>query len=185
MSNLSDKTVLDTIQAGVTTLLATTGTTLQEAIEGVAADIAFLQDDKIGTPVGATISIDLQNAAKATAGQKYVRPSLANSVSVTGAAGVWGEGAYVEIIPANNLAVKYAVYAVVVETLAGVHQLTLASGLAAAEVPFGTIVIAATGKYYFFGPALAANTRVSAKTASKAGGAQAVSIYIEAYTGLQ
>lgn len=178
MSALSDKTVLDSI-------LASLGTTAAADIEAVAAQITELRDDRLGTPVGATISVDMQNETLAVQSRKYTHPDMANGVVVTGGAGAWGFGVYAEVIATNAVNSSSAVYAVVVEAVTGIHQITLASGLAGAEVPFCQFTVVAAGKYIIQGPPVAANLRIAAKTASKAGGAQTVTIYLETYRGLQ
>lgn len=188
MSKLSDKVVLDSVQTDIDTLISTAGTpgvSLSDSIDNVSSQITVLQDDKIGPPVGTNLSIDLQNAALAIQSQKYTYPDMANGVVVTGGAGAWGMGVYSELIATNAVADRFAVYALVVEAVTGVHQVTLGSGLAAAEVAFSQVTITTTGKYIIQGPAVAANLRIAAKTASKAGGAQTITCYLEIYKGIQ
>lgn len=168
--SLAIKTVLDSIATGV-------NTTLVAAVEAVST--------KLGTPTSTNLANDLTNTRLPVAATKTVKPSLANGVVATGGAGVWAEGAYVEVVPANGINAKFGVYAVLVEAITGVHQVTLASGGAGAEVPFCTIALGQAGRHLIQGPLVAANARVAVKTASKAGGAQTVTVYIETYTGLQ
>lgn len=105
-------------------------------------------------------------------------PSLGNAVSIAGAAGVWAQGAWVEIVPAAGIAAGYTVRSVTVEAIAGVHQLELGRGGAGAEVGIGSLRVAGTGRFTLTTPLVAGGSRLAARTASLAGGAQAIDIAV-------
>lgn len=111
-------------------------------------------------------------------GQIQCYPSLAAGVTVTGAPGAWTRGAWTEVVPAATITSKYVVFDVVVESLTGAHQLEFGQGGAGSETSIGNIKVLTSGRFQLHLPNLGANTRLSARTASAAGGAQQITFTI-------
>ena len=106
-------------------------------------------------------------------------PSLAAGVALTGAPGAWTRGAWTEVVPAATITTsKYVVYDVVVESITGVHQIEFGQGGAGSEASIGNIKVLTSGRFQLHLPLLGANTRLSARTASAAGGSQQVVVTI-------
>lgn len=124
--------------------------------------------------------------------QSRVYPTLANGVVVTGGAGVWQLGAFVEIIPANAIASAFDIHWINFEDASAtdVYEFVLYKGLGGSEVEIGRIrtirdaAQSGTAKVPIQIPAQNANTRISAKVASKSGGGDTVtvSVYYHIYT---
>lgn len=113
--------------------------------------------------------------------KQLVEPSLANEVVVTGAAGAWVYGNYAEL-DASTATARQIVGINVVAISAGSHQVDIATGQAGSEVVQATLQIDAVGYYTVSIPDTQSGVRVAARTASKAGSAQTVSLkytYVE------
>jgi hypothetical protein len=117
-------------------------------------------------------------------------PTLANGVIVTGGAGAWALGNFVEVIPANAITSMYDIHFVVFEgaSATDIYELVLYRGAIGSEVEIGRIradrenAQSGVSNSPIQIPALAANTRVSAKVASKSGGDNVtISIYYHTY----
>lgn len=102
-----------------------------------------------------------------------VLPDYANEKVMTGGAGVWGEGSYTEIAADVGSADVY-LRGFVCTAVTGLHQMTIATGAAASEVDGAKLAVATTGYYPISSVAIPANSRLAAKTASKAGTSQTV-----------
>lgn len=124
-------------------------------------------------------------SAADTARQK-VLPEDDDAIVVSGAAGAYTDGSYATLVAST--AKRLRVVGVHVEAVTGVHNLRLATGAAASEVVFAELIVAETGYFpVHAGPGIASGTRLSAKTNSKAGGAQDVEIrlvVVEDYRGI-
>jgi len=156
-------------------------------LAGIAATVTAIDATTGGTDVTATSAL-----AKATTIEKHlhgaskVYPTLAGGVLIAGGAGAWALGAFVEVVPAATIASVFDIHGICVEALsgAGVSELVLYSGLLGAEVEIGRIRIPAGGTWeqLFQCPQQLANTRISAKFATAAGGAQTVTISLRYHT---
>ena len=67
-----------------------------------------------------------------------VYPKLANAVAVSAGAGVWSEGAYVDLVPANGIQVAFHMYGIMLATNDNTRYpvLTLGWGSAGSETEF-------------------------------------------------
>jgi hypothetical protein len=104
-----------------------------------------------------------------------VLPNLANEIAVTGAAGAWVKGSYAQVaadIGSSRILIK----GVQVVSITGSHQIEIAYGAAASEVVLGSIQADAVGFYNFASPIVPINSRIAARTATKAGTSQACAI---------
>jgi len=111
--------------------------------------------------------------------KQLVEPSLANEVVVTGA-GAWTYGAYAQLDASTANARQ--IIGINVVAVTGSHQLEIATGGAGSEVVQATLQIDAVGFYQVSIPDTQSGVRVAARTASKAGGSQTVSLkytYVE------
>lgn len=105
-----------------------------------------------------------------------VLPSGADEKTVTGGAGAWAQGSWVEIastVGASDIVVRE----IHVVSATGVHQVELGTGAAASEVALAKRSVSA-GSNPMQTVRIPAGTRLAARTASKAGGAQAVTINV-------
>lgn len=109
-------------------------------------------------------------------GEAKLFPDLDDEISLSGAAGAWAEGSYVEIdsgTPTEDIYLEY----IEVVSITGLHQITLATGAASSEVDILTVPATTTGPIQI-SKRVPAGTRLSGKTATKAGGSQACAIKI-------
>lgn len=106
-----------------------------------------------------------------------VLPDLANEVTVTSAAASWVYGTYAQLVASTTTQVQ--VLRVHVVSITGNHQIAIATGAAASEVVVAELLANAVGVYDISIPVIDASTRIAAKTASKAVGAQACAIKLE------
>jgi len=109
-------------------------------------------------------------------------PTLASGVTVTGAAGAWTNGAYVEIIPANTVTSDFDIHFVSIEDMSAndVYELELAYG--AGDTHAGCIRLVksvgneATQQIPVQTPIIPKNSRVRARVATAGGGSDTVDI---------
>jgi len=157
------------------------------ALTSISADIAAAKTvidniySKLGLPVGVSHAADLLlHYGKSKSSMQAVIPTLANGVTVTGAAGAWVQGAQATIVAANNIASDFYVDGVFVEATpaAGdIGELKLYYG--ATPTSFAVVRIASFG--YIPLPAktlIPANSQIVAKLATKAGGSHTADISI-------
>jgi len=115
-----------------------------------------------------------------------VYPTLADGVTVTGAAGAWTLGGFVEIVPASTIADDFDIHHISIEAInnVDVYELVLYKGAVASEVEIGRVRFTKTSNLDStfnmpFQCAILDNTeRISAKVASKGGGSDSVDISI-------
>lgn len=118
--------------------------------------------------------------------QARVYPSLADGKVVTGGAGAWALGSFVEIIPANTITGPFDIHYINFEDASATdtYQLILYSGLGGAEIEIGAVktkretATSGTTNVPIQIPAQLANARISAKVASKSGGSDTVTISV-------
>lgn len=112
-----------------------------------------------------------------------VYPTLAAAVTVTGAAGANTYGAYVELFAASVTTKPIIITSIDVSVIAGVQQFAIGFGAAASEVIKTELPISTTGQKILPRPLFVpAGYRVAFKTASVAGGSQAIQVkasYVE------
>lgn len=115
-----------------------------------------------------------------------VYPTLANGITVQGAAGAWGLGNKVEVVPANTITSDYDVHFVVVESAPNdTFELVLYQG--ASDVEVGRVVIVNSANVDVLTvpcmtSLIPANARLRAAIASKGGGSDTVVFYIQYHT---
>jgi hypothetical protein len=152
-------------------------------------------NDKIGTPM------DFPNGnqtvfAFGNAGYQHIHqpakcyPTLADGVAVAGGAGVWELGNFVEVIPVNTITTAFDIHYVNVEVASAndIYELVLYKGLLGAEVEIGRVrtlkatVQSGANSVQIQIPVQHANTRISAKLASKTGGdSLTISVFYHQY----
>jgi hypothetical protein len=113
--------------------------------------------------------------------KQLVEPALTNEVVVTGAAGAWTYGSYADL-DASTANARQIIGVNVVAISAGSHQIDIATGTAGSEVVQATLQVDAVGFYQVSITDTQKGVRVAARTASKAGSAQTVSLkytYVE------
>jgi hypothetical protein len=118
----------------------------------------------------------------------YCYPTLANGVTVTGAAGAWTLGAFVEIVPASTITSEFDIHYVSVEALSAndVYELHLFYG--AGDTFAGSIrfvknaAVDAVVNAPFMTELIPANSRIRAKLATKGGGSDTADISIVYHT---
>lgn len=108
-----------------------------------------------------------------------VYPTLADGVNITGGAGSWVLGSFVELIPASTITDKFDIHWVHVEAVSAndTYELVLYSGELGSEVEIcrarftkSTTAGAGASEFHVQTPIIPANTRISAKLASSGGG---------------
>lgn len=118
--------------------------------------------------------------------QSYCYPTLADGVVITGGAGVWQLGNFIEIIPINGIINAFDIHWINFENASAtdVYELVLYKGTVGNEVEIGRIrtsrdsAQSGTAKVPIQIPAQIANTRISAKVASKSGGGDTVTVSV-------
>lgn len=117
-------------------------------------------------------------------------PSLANAIEITGGAGAWALGNFVEVVPANGITSMYDIHwvhtsnaSVTDEFQVNLYKGELGSEILICEVPItrdatqsGSIPAKSMSSL------IAANTRISAKCASKSGGGDTIDIKLSYHT---
>jgi len=124
--------------------------------------------------------------------QAKVYPSLADGIIVTGGAGAWQLGNFVEIIPANTIQTAFDIHYINFEgaSATDTYEFILFKGALGNEIEIGRIrtdresATSGITNVPIQIPAQDANTRISAKVASKSGGSDTVtvSVYYHIYT---
>lgn len=115
-----------------------------------------------------------------SAGMVY--PTLANGVVVTGAAGVWTLGSFVEIIPANTVAEDFDIHFINVEgaSAAGTYEIVLYNGttfIGHRRVSFIDIANSQTLPSISMQTVIQAkNSQIQAKIANQAGGSETLTL---------
>jgi hypothetical protein len=106
-------------------------------------------------------------------------PTLSDGVVVTSHSNSWTLDGAVEIIPANTVTSSFYIHWIVIEEVGtnDIYEISLYSGLSGEETELGAIRVAKTtvagngsSSIYFQCEEIPANTRISAKCASKKGG---------------
>lgn len=114
-----------------------------------------------------------------------VYPTLADGVVLTGAAGAWGLGDYVEIVPANTIISDFDINWLQIEnsSAADIYEVVLYYGVASTEAgrtrlsrPAGAIT---NSEASFMSPIIPANSQVVGRVASSSGGGDTTTISIE------
>ena len=122
--------------------------------------------------------------------QSRVYPTLADGIVVTGGAGAWQLGNFAEIIPENTIADAYDIHFVRFESASvnDVYEFVLYKGALGAEVEVGRVrttrdsATSGITDVPIQIPAQPANTRISAKVASKTGGGDTVTVSVMYHT---
>lgn len=158
-----------------------------------SADNNYIQDvlgNKLDTHSGDSLYGRIKQIGEHFHSESKVYPTLADGVTVTGAAGVWTLGNFVEIVPASTIASDFDIHYISIEDLSGndVYELVLYKGALASEVEIGrrrltkNANLDGTQNQPFQTPLVSANERISAKVATKAGGSKTATISIGYHT---
>lgn len=158
-----------------------------------SADNNYIQDvvgNKTDTHDGDSIYAMSDTLLDHVHSESKVYPTLANGVTVTGAAGAWTLGVFAEIFPASTITSDFDIHFIGVEAISAndVYELVLYQGPVASEVEIGRVrfskstVQEGTQNQPFQTPIIAANERISAKVASAGGGSDTVTISIFYHT---
>jgi hypothetical protein len=108
-----------------------------------------------------------------------VYPTLVNGTTITGGAGAWALGSFVQVVPVNTVTLPFDIHFVNVGDVSATdtYELVLYSGLGGSEVEIGRCRFSRTSAANTVSPTpmqtpiQPANTRISAKIASSSGGA--------------
>lgn len=105
-------------------------------------------------------------------------PGLADGITLTGGAGAWAQGVWAEVDAA--VAANVVLTGLMVEAVTGIHEIQIGTGAAAAEVGLCSMKVPAVGYYPLRSTRIPSATRIAARTASKAGGAQTCIVHLQA-----
>ncbi len=117
-----------------------------------------------------------------------VYPTLANGVTVTGAAGAWTLGNFVEIIPANTFGIDFDVHWINIEASSAddIYELVLYAGTD--EIGRVRFTISRTAgarvllpPVYFQCRVQAKNSQIQAKVANAGGGSETITISLHVH----
>lgn len=118
-------------------------------------------------------------------------PDLADGITITGGVSAWTLGSFVEIIPADTITTAFDIHWIEVEAVNAVdtYQLKLYSGAEGSEEEIGCVRFTRASNQTGASnvpiqiPFQHANTRISAKLASKSGGSDTatISLYYHIY----
>ena len=145
---------------------------LNAKLDDIIADLAVADGnvDDIETNLAVVDGL-VDKIMNRVAGQTKVHPTLADGIAVATHADAWTLGSFVEIIAAAGITTIYTVEGIYILDQSGVDEeweLVLYSGALAAEVEFGRVRgFGSHPAYIPLGKELAANVRVSAKSANK------------------
>jgi hypothetical protein len=118
-------------------------------------------------------------------------PTLADGVTVTGGAGAWTLGDFVEIVPVDTITTAFDIHWINFESASAndIYELVLYSGLGGAEVEIARVrtyksaTMSGANNVPIQIPVQYANTRISAKLASSSGGDNVtVSLFYHQYS---
>lgn len=117
-------------------------------------------------------------------------PDLDDAITVASSASAWTYGAYVEIIPVNTITSDFDIHWLNISAISAndEYEVQFATGLAGAEVNIAcasferTAVQSQEGSISMQGPIIPANTRVSARLASKAAAANSANFKVHYHT---
>jgi hypothetical protein len=115
-----------------------------------------------------------------------VYPTLANGITVTGAAGAWTLGNYAVIVPTNTIASDFDIHYLNISAYNAndTFELVLYSGADGSEVEIGRARftrltnVGSSPHVHFQTPIIPANTQIKAKIASQAGTSNTATISI-------
>lgn len=118
--------------------------------------------------------------------QARVYPTLADGVVITGGAGAWQLGSFVELVPLNAITSAFDIHYVNFEgaSATDTYELVLYKGTEGNEVEIGRVrsdrqsATSGITNVPIQIPAQDANQRISAKVASKSGGGDTVTISV-------
>ena len=127
---------------------------------------------------------------KHTHSASKVYPTLANGITVTGAAGAWTLGAFAVIVPANTIPSIFDIHHINISAYNAndVFELVLYSGPDGSEVEIGRVRftrisnVGASPHVLFISPLIAANSQIKAKIATQAGTSNTATISIMYHT---
>lgn len=158
----------------------------------VSKDATVAKASVLGAAVAATISADIQvidtvvDSIKVdtTPKQQSVYPTLAGGVVVTGAAGAWTLGNFIQVIPVNTIAIPITIKDLHIGAASSdaTYELVLYKGLLGAEIEIGRTRFTRVDNLNLIGDircnciTIAANTRVTAKICSSNGGSRTATI---------
>jgi hypothetical protein len=143
-------------------------------------------DTHSGTSLAATSNLLRDHTHKPV----KVYPTLADGVTVTGAAGAWGLGNFAVIVPDNTITSPFDIHFINVAAFNAndTFELVLYSGADASEVEIGRVRftritnVGAAPHIPFQTPINAANSQIKAKLASQAGTSNTATISIMYHT---
>ena len=115
-----------------------------------------------------------------------VYPTLANNVTLTGGAGAWQLGNFIEVVPANTITDWFDIHWVVLvdPSVQDNYQVELYQGDLGSEELIAQIKVTrdtnqgSTGSVPIMTPIIPANTRISAKLATESGGNDTLDIAV-------
>jgi hypothetical protein len=176
--------LLSTIQATYTRLTVSAKNSANNVTE--ADVIGNKTDDESGNSIAAKAFMLDTHAHSAC----NVYPTLANGVTVTGAAGAWALGAFEVLVPANTITDPFDIHHINVSAYNAndTFELVLYSGADGHEVEIGrvrftrTTNVGSPAHVPFQSPINAANTQIKAKIASQAGTSNTATISIMYHT---
>lgn len=118
-------------------------------------------------------------------------PDLADGITITAGTAAWTLGSFTEIIPENTITTAFDIHWIEIEGVSAVdtYQLKLYSGTSGNEIEIGCVRFTRASNQTGASnvpvqiPAQSANTRISAKLASKSGGndTATISLYYHIY----
>lgn len=139
-------------------------------------------DDESGNSLYSLLHTNFEHFHSAS----KVYPTLANGITVTGAVGAWGLGAFVVIVPANTISSKFDIHHINVSAYNAndTFELVLYSGADGAEVEIGRVRftrvsnVGSPPHIPFQSNLVSANSQIKAKIASQAGTSNTATVSI-------
>jgi hypothetical protein len=161
-------------------------TTVQSDVTGIKNAIGADSDTEASTTIFGRVLVlekHIHSSAK-------VYPTLANGVTVTGAAGAWALGAFAVLVPANAITNDFDIHHINVAAYNAndTFELVIYSGANGAEVEIGRCRftrltnVGASPHIPMQTPIIPANTQIKAKIASQAGTSNTATISIQYHT---
>ena len=113
--------------------------------------------------------------------KNYSSHANSDGATLTGGAGAWAAGTYATILAASTATNRFKVNYVIVESMSVTEpmQIDIATGGAGSEVIVTSLKVAAAGRYPVNVIDLDKTTRISARLASKSGGADTAVVSVE------
>lgn len=177
---------LNDLDATISSRLATIDVAIPSINYSGNVNIRDVIGGKLDDEGGSSLFAHAYTQLAHTHSAQKVYPTLANGVTITGAAGAWALGAFAVIVPANTIPNPFDIHHLNVAAYnsSDTFEIVLYSGPNGAEVEIGRVRVTrisnvgASPHVVMMTPLIAANSQIKAKVASQNGTSNTITISI-------